>query len=103
LNDKVGCVYEHDLPVQNVSNEKENNENKLLESVECKKNDIEHKNMSRTIKKQKQIICVYSRRIKNQNIKLRKYKKCMLIARRDLKALELKKKQNDTAALLRKI
>jgi len=41
--------------MQNVSNEKENNdyENKLLESVECKKNDIEHKNMSRTIKKQK--------------------------------------------------
>jgi len=48
---------------------KENNdcENKLLESVEkCKKDDIEHKNMLRTIKKQKQIICVYSSRIKNQ-------------------------------------
>jgi len=59
LNDKRGCIY--DLPVQNVSNEKENNdcENKLLESVKCKKDDIEHKNMSRTIKKQKQIICTH--------------------------------------------
>jgi len=71
--------------------------------VECKKDDIEYKSMSRTIKKQKQIICIYSCRIKNQIIKLRKYKKCRFIARRDLKALKLKKKQNDNTDLLSKI
>lgn len=61
-----------------------------LESAKSKKENSELKNMSRTIKKQKQIICEQLRIIKNQNVRLRKLKKCMLIARHDLK---LKKKQ----------
>ncbi|XP_018407176.1 PREDICTED: uncharacterized protein LOC108783176 isoform X2 [Cyphomyrmex costatus] len=95
-NDEMGYVHEDDLSVQN---EKRNNdcENELqVESTENKKNNSELKNISRTIKNQKLIICEQSRIIKKQIIKLKKYKNCI----DNLKAIKLNKKRNDTNMVL---
>ncbi|XP_011874574.1 PREDICTED: THAP domain-containing protein 2-like [Vollenhovia emeryi] len=109
FNDDVDCVT-NDLSVQSekAQNEKESNDcndkdELQLESAERKTYDSKLKNILRTIKKQKQIICGQARIIKNQNVKLAKYKKCVLITRRDFKALKLKKQQNINSALLSKL
>lgn len=106
LNDEVGCVNEHNVSVQSIQNEEENNdcENEVqLESAKSKKENSELKNMSRTIKKQKQIICEQSCIIKNQNVRLRKLKKCLLTVRHDLKLKKKQKNQSNYAALLSKL
>lgn len=84
LNDEC-CTNEEGI----VQIKKENNcENEL----QLKSTNDEFKNAIQTIRKKEQIICAQSRIIKNLNAKMRKYKKCLLIVRRDLKA---KKKQNN--------